>query len=122
MRSNPKRIRTEHQPDNRFTLALSTTAPDRESAIPREAALNPIRHPPSEAFTIDLHCCERYKAGFRYGKSASLGRRASASVTPPDAVGHSHTYGVEGRTHHPTPSNTAIPREAEHRGPSVTRR
>lgn len=75
---------------------------------PREAEVNPIQHPPSEAFTIDLHCCdcERYKAASRCSKSASPGQRrwGSESATPPDAVGHSHRYGVE--WHLPPPPST----------------
>ena len=43
----------------------------KKVCLPREAKLDPNRHPPSEASLLIFTVSERYKAGIRYGKSDS---------------------------------------------------
>lgn len=53
--------------------------------------LDPIRHPPSEAYTIDPHCCERVrdiKQGFAVRVLHLVWGTEGATL--PDAMGHSH--------------------------------
>lgn len=94
----------QHQTPPRLTGSHRLSAQPK-SAIPREAELNPILHPPSKPSLLIFTVSERKKAASHYGKNVSIGQRLSVSVTPPGAVGHSHIiYGVE--EHHPTSPNT----------------